>query len=303
MLKPERNESGQAMTPRVADWKQTITLLVNDKAALFSLFFLVVLVMAALLAPSLIDESSFKLNFSDRFLPPGPQHIFGTDQLGRDLFSRILMASRASLIIAAVVVLSCTIFGSALGVIAGFYGGWFDDIIMRLVDIAMGFPSLLLALVVIFALGPSVVNMILVLAATRWMLYTRVVRVETLKLRNFQYVEAGRIIGGSDVWILIKHVLPNLIGVLFTLATLELATVILAESALSFLGLGIQPPAASLGLLVAQGKEYISTVWWLTFMPGMTIFVTTMALSLMANWLGVALDPVQRWRLTSARRG
>jgi peptide/nickel transport system permease protein len=289
---------------RSTGWEQTLALLVNDKAALFSLIFLILLAVAALLAPLLAGESSLKMNMSQRFIPPTLKdgHLFGTDQLGRDLVGRILIASRVSLATALIVVTLSLTFGLGLGLVAGYYGGWFDDVIMRFVDVAMGFPSLLLALVVIYVLGPSIVNVVLVLAATRWMLYTRVARAETLKLRSFHYVDAGRVIGGKDIWILRKHILPNLIGVLFTLATLELATVILAESALSFLGLGVQPPDASLGLLIAQGKEYITTAWWAMFFPGVAIFATTMALSLLSNWLGIALDPVQRWRLTSARR-
>ena len=300
--KRETTKPWEDIPPKQAGWKQALVLLAHDKAALFSLVFLIIWGLAALLAPVLIDESALKIDFDLRFVPPSFQYIFGTDQLGRDLFSRVLLASRNSLTIAFIVVVSSGLFGMALGVIAGYYGGWFDDVIMRFVDAAMGFPSLLLALVVIYALGPTLVNVVLVLAATRWMLYARVVRAETLKLRYFQYVEASRLVGGTDPWILRKHVLPNQISVLFTLATLEMATVILAEAALSFLGLGIQPPAASLGLLITQGKEYITTIWWLTFFPGMAIFVITMALSLLANWLGVALDPVQRWRLTPARR-
>jgi peptide/nickel transport system permease protein len=300
-----RAEAPTGEVARSTGWQQTLALLSHDKAALFSLLFLVILGLAALLAPVLFDESALKMDLSLRFVPPGlgTGHIFGTDQLGRDMVGRILMASRVSLTTAFIVVALSMAFGLVLGVIAGYYGGWFDDAIMRFVDVAMGFPSLLLALVVIYALGPSIVNVVLVLAATRWILYTRVSRAETLKIRRFSYVEAGQLIGGSDPWILRKHVFPNLVCVLFTLATLELATVILAESALSFLGLGVQPPDASLGLLIAQGKEYITTAWWVMFFPGVAIFATTMALSLLANWLGIALDPVQRWRLTSGRRG
>ena len=297
--------SPRSTTSRLTAWQQTVALLTHDKAALFSLLLLLALGLAALFAPVFLDEAALKMNMPSRFISPNLQdgHIFGTDQLGRDLASRMLMASRISLTTAIIVVTLSMVFGLMLGVIAGYYGRWFDDAIMRFVDVALGFPSLLLALVVIYALGPSIVNVVLVLAATRWMLYTRMARAETLRLRRFQYVEAGQIIGGTDLWILRKHVVPNLIGVMFTLATLEMATVILAESALSFLGLGVQPPDASLGLLIAQGKEYITTAWWVMFFPGMAIFVTTMALSLLASWLGIALDPVQRWRLTSARRG
>lgn len=290
--------------PEQPAWQQWLRLLLYDKVALLSLVFLVALAAAAVVVPDLMGDSAHKMNMPSRFIRPGLStgHLLGADQLGRDMVGRILLASRVSLMTAfAVVALSLT-FGVVLGVLAGFYGGLFDDSVMRFVDVAMGFPSLLLALIVIYALGPSVTNVIIVLAATRWMLYTRVVRAETIKLKRLQYVEASQGLGSSDLHVMLRHILPNLLGILFTLATMEIAVVILAESSLSFLGLGIQPPDASLGLLIAQGKEYITAAWWVMFFPGVAIFAATMALSLLSNWLGIALDPVQRWRLTSARR-
>jgi peptide/nickel transport system permease protein len=298
------NDAAHAPSPRLSAWRQSLALLVSDKVALASLVFLVALVAASIAVPALMGTSVTKMNMRDRFLPPGlwTGHIFGTDQMGRDMLGRILLASRVSLSTAVIVVGLSLVFGLALGMASGYYGGAFDDVVMRIVDVAMGFPSLLLAIVVIYALGPSIVNVILVLAVTRWMLYTRVGRAETLRLRNFQYVLASQGLGSTDFQIMRRHILRNLVSVMFTLATLELAVVILAESSLSFLGLGIQPPDASLGLLIAQGKEYITTAWWAMFFPGVAIFAASMALSLLSNWLGIALDPVQRWRLTSARR-
>ncbi len=291
------------LEPRPSWFSQTLSLLAHDKASLVALSFLLVLGLAALFAPVLIQESELELDFSARLIPPTLQggHILGTDSLGRDLLGRILMASRVSLGLSALVVVFSVVVGVALGLVAGYFGGWFDDVIMRFVDLVMGFPSLLLAMIVIYALGPGVVNMVLVLAATRWMLYTRMVRAETLRLRRFDYVEAGRVVGGTNLWIMWKHILPNLLAVLFTLASLELALVMLSESSLSFLGLGIQPPDASLGLLVAQGREYMRVAWWLMLFPGLTIFLITISFTILSNWLGICLDPVQRWRLTSAR--
>lgn len=290
--------------PEQPAWRQWILLLQNDRIALLSLAFLVGLLVASAVLPDLIGESAHKMNMANRFIAPGVTtgHLLGTDQLGRDMVGRILLASRVSLLTAFAVVTMSLAIGVAMGVLAGYYGGLFDDAVMRFVDVAMGFPSLLLALIVIYALGPSVTNVIIVLVATRWMLYTRVARAETIKLKRFQYVEASLGLGGGDLHVMFRHILPNLLGVLFTLATMEIAVVILAESSLSFLGLGIQPPDASLGLLIAQGKEYIMAAWWVMFFPGMAIFASTMALSLLSNWVGIALDPVQRWRLTSARR-
>ncbi len=292
------------LPPQKPAWVQAMQLLLNDKVALLSLVFIFVLILAAIIVPGVMGNSVYKMNMPDRFIRPGfsTGHIFGTDQLGRDMFGRILLASRVSLSTAFLVVGLSLVFGVSLGVIAGYYGGFFDDAIMRFVDVAMGFPSLLLALIVIYALGPSIINVIIVLAATRWMLYTRVARAETLRIKRYQYVEASLGLGSADIQIMLRHIVPNLMSVMFTLATMEIAVVILAESSLSFLGLGIQPPDASLGLLIAQGREYITTSWWVMFFPGVAIFAATMALSLLSNWLGIALDPVQRWRLTSVRR-
>lgn len=296
-------DTASALQPRSGWFSQILSLLAHDKASLLALSFLLVLGLAALFAPLLIEEAELKLDFSERLVPPTLQggHILGTDSLGRDLLSRILMASRMSLALSAVVVAFSVAVGIVLGLVAGYFGRWLDDVIMRFVDLAMGFPSLLLALIVIYALGPSAVNMVLVLVVTRWMLYARVVRAETLRLRRFDYVEAGRVVGGTNLWIMRKHILPNLLAVLFTLASLEFALVMLSESSLSFLGLGIQPPDASLGLLVAQGRDYMRVAWWLMLFPGLTIFLITMSFTILSNWLGIFMDPVQRWRLTSAR--
>ena len=255
----------------------SVKLISKDLIASTALLFLIIICISALLSPLLFADANTKMNFDVRLLSPGIEkgHILGTDALGRDLASRILLASRNSL-------------GISL------------TVIMRIVDVFLGFPSLLLALIVIFVLGPSVKNIILVLAVTRWMMYTRVVRAETLKLRHLDYVRASKASGGTDLWIMAKHLIPNLLATLFVLSSLELATVILSESSLSFLGLGIQPPDASLGLLVAQGTEYMIVAWWLMLFPGLTIFLITMSLIILSNWLGIFLDPVQRWRITTA---
>ena len=281
-----------------------VELISRDKITAVSLLFLLFLCLSALLSPLFFGDVNTKMNFEIRLVSPTLEngHLLGTDALGRDYASRILLASRNSLAIALTVVLISVPIGVVLGLIAGYFGGWVDDVIMRIVDVALGFPSLLLALIVIFVLGPSVMNIILVLAITRWMMYTRVVRAELLKLRNLDYVRASRASGATDTWIMLKHLLPNLLATLFVLSSLELATVILSESSLSFLGLGIQPPDASLGLLVAQGTEYMMVAWWLMLFPGLTIFLITMSLIIISNWSGIFLDPVQRWRLTSVQR-
>jgi peptide/nickel transport system permease protein len=172
-----------------------------------------------------------------------------------------------------------------------------DDVVMRVVDVFMGFPSLLLVMVIVYAVGPGIVNLALVLIATRWMLYARVARADVLKLRQFDYVEAARAMGAGHGRVLRHHIVPNLIPTLVTLAILEVSAVILTEAGLSFLGLGV--PDNSWGRLVAEGQKYITSAWWLVTFPGMAILLTTMALAILANWIVVFLDPAQRARATA----
>jgi len=280
-----------------------LALLSHDRVASISLLFLLLLAATAFLGPLFMPQPEKSVMLERRLLPPSFSggHLLGTDYLGRDLLLRIMLATRVSLGIAAVVVAVGLLIGVTLGLLAGYYGGRLDDLIMRTVDLFMGFPSLLLALIVVFALGPSVRNMIVVLVLTTWVQYARVARAEVLKISHMEYVQASRCIGSSDRHIIVRHVLPNIVSIIFTIAAMSVAGVILSESGLSFLGLGIQPPDASLGLLVAQGKDYLTTAWWVMTWPGIVICAITMAVTLLANWVGIAIDPVQRWRLTSVR--
>ena len=264
--------------------------------ALASVAFLLLLIGAALLVPPLLPESFLKLNLLLRNLPPSlvSGHLLGTDALGQDVLGRVLLAARVSLGIGVSVVACSALFGAFVGLLSGYFGGFVDNIVMRLVDILMSFPSLLLAVVVLYVAGPGIPEIILVLTLTAWPIYARVARAETLRLKEFAYVEAARAIG-CPVWrIIARHIGPNLIATLLTLMTLNLAQVILAESALSFLGLGIQPPAVSWGLMVAQGRGYITQAWWLVVMPGADIFLTTMAFNLLSSGIGRVLDPTAR---------
>lgn len=279
-----------------------LALLRHDAIAAIALLFLAALLTAALLMPLVVSRSATTMNLSMRNKPPafikgGSSHLLGTDPLGRDLLVQIVLAARVSLGIAAVVVAVSIIIGTTLGTLAGYYGGNWDDVMMRLVDVVMGFPSLLLALVIIYALGPGIVNLMLVLIATRWVLYTRVVRADVLKLRRFEFVEAAHSMGAHDSRIMVRHVFPNLIATLVTLAILEISSVILAETALSFLGLGV--PGNSWGRLIADGRNYITSAWWIIMFPGLAIFLTTSALAVLANWMVILLDPSQRARVST----
>ena len=184
-----------------------------------------------------------------------------------------------------------------LGLLAGYLGKHVSQAIMRLADVIMSFPSLLIAVIVLYVLGPSIPNMILVLAITRIPIYLRTTRAEVLEVRQRMFVQAAVVMGASNGRIILRHILPVVAPTLVTIATLDFAFVMLAESSLSFLGIGIQPPDITWGLMVSQGRPYLTTAWWLAFWPGLLIVITTLSLNLLSNWMRVALDPAQRWRL------
>jgi len=272
-------------------------LLRGDKAAMLALVFLVAFGLAAALSPIWVGDDALELNFDRRLSPPLGCYIMGTDPLGRCLMSRVFIAARTSLALSLIVVALSAAFGSTLGLAAGYLGGWPDALATSAVDAAMGFPALLLAMAAMYILGPSVPNMVAVLTFSRWILFARVARAEAMRLKQAGYVEASRAAGAADGWVMRKHVLPGMAGVLATLAAMEVAGVMLSESTLTFLGMGIQPPDVSLGLLVAQGKEYMNSALWLVLFPGLVVFLLAMSFCVLANWLAVAMEPAQRWRL------
>lgn len=283
-------------------------MLWRDKFATAAVIFLLVAILCAIFGPALLTEAATKQNLRGRNLPPftlqqGWLFILGADALGRPLLARIIVAAQNTLMVAAgAVVLSASI-GAALGLAAGYGPRWVGNVIMRLADVIMSFPSLLLAVIVLYMLKPSVANLILVLAITRIPIYLRTSRAEVLEIKERMFVQAAQVMGASSLRIVLRHILPMVIPTLVTIATLDFAFVMLAESALSFLGIGIQPPAITWGLMVSQGKQYLANAWWLAFWPGLAIILTTLSLNLLSNWLRIALDPAQRWRLEIARKG
>ena len=278
--------------------------LYGDKLTLLAVLFLVVLAIVAIFAPWVAPFDPNEDNLFMRNMPPMTMpeaggaipHILGTDALGRDELSRLIFASRVSLAVGLLSVAVSGSIGTILGLLAGFYRGRVDDVIMRLVDIQMGFPSLLLALFVLYVIGGGVLNVIFILAITRWMVYARVTRGLVLSYRESVFVEAAKATGCTDRRIILLHLLPNLASPIIVLATLEVAYMILTEAALSFLGLGIQPPESSWGLMLSQGRQYITTAWWLVTFPGLAILLTALSLNLVATWARTVTDPAQRWR-------
>jgi len=279
-----------------------LLLLRGDAAAMISLTFLAIILGLAIVGPFLVQGVAGKINLGLRNAPPfsaegGWLYILGADPLGRSVVARLFEAARNTVTIALSAVALSVLFGGALGLLAGYARGFFSTVIMRVTDIVMGFPSLLLAVVVLYIFEPGLTNVILVLAITRLPIYIRTVRSEVLELRERMFVNAARTIGASSFRIMWRHILPLLIPTLLTLGTVEFALVMLSESALSFLGIGLQPPQISLGLMVAEGRAYINSAWWLCFFPGLVIMLTAIAANQFAMWLRLAMDPEQRWRL------
>ena len=283
--------------------------ILDDKVVLVALTFIVLIVGAAVFADYVAPHDPLAQSIRTRMKPPmtpavqpdAPPYLLGTDQLGRDVLSRLIFGARISLGVGILTALVSGSVGVTLGLIAGFYRGHLDDLIMRLVDLQMSLPGLLLALFVLYALGPSVPNLVLVMVITRWMVYARITRGMMLSLRERPFVEAARAIGCSDRRLMLVHMLPNVFSPIVVLATLEIATMMLALAALDFLGFGIQPPDSSWGLILAQGRESITTAWWLVTFPGLAIMLTALSFNILATWVRVVTDPVNSWRWV--RRG
>lgn len=251
-----------------------------------SLMFLV-----SLFAPLIAPYDPAELDLYHVLMPPSLQHPFGTDDLGRDVLSRVIYGTRISLKVGFVSVGIAVTIGSIVGLIAGYYGGWVDALLMRGVDIMLCFPTFFLILAVIALLEPSIWYIMLIIGLTSWMGVARLVRAEVLSVKERDYVMAARSIGASDLRILFVHVLPNSLSPALVYATLGIAGAILTESALSFLGIGVQPPTPSWGNILTAGKEYIEFGWWLSLFPGMTILVTVLAYNLLGEGLRDILDP------------
>ena len=280
--------------------------LAGDPMALCSVIWLA-LVVALILADTFGAFSGSRIALKARNLPPFDftqdwRLWIGADSLGRSLLGRLAEAALTSIGIALLTVLLSLLAGTMLGLIAGYFGGLVGSVIMRISDIVMGFPTLLVALVGLYLFGPSVTNLVIVLAITRMPSYVRVARAETLEVRERLFVDASRVFGGGPIWIIRNHILPIVAPTMLTLASVNVAMVMLFESGLSYLGLGVQPPNVSWGLMIAQGQGYLSSAWWLGFFPGLAVMLTTMSFNLLANWFRIVNDPSQHWRLIRRKR-
>lgn len=263
----------------------------ENKVALLSACVILAFALAAVLAPVLTPYGYADMDLANRLLPPSPEHPLGTDEAGRDVLARMLYGSRVSLLVGVVPTLLSMVVGTLLGVLAGYLGGAWDNAIMRVADIVLSFPSMLLAMVIMYTLGGGIANVFLTMALVSWAGVARVVRSETLSLKQDEYVEAARVIGVRWPTILVRHILPNCIPTLIVLFTLEIPSAILTESSLSFLGMGVQPPQASWGLMVNAGRQYLFFAPWLCFAPCAAIMVVVLAFNYVGDGLRDVLDP------------
>jgi len=280
------------------EWLVFLRRLAARRTALFGLVVVVVVALAAVGAPLISPFDPIEQDLGDlRLKAPGFRdaggrvHPLGTDHLGRDLLARVIHGARPALLVGFAAVAISGLIGMAAGLISGYFGGRTDDVLMRLADIQLAFPFILLAIAVIGVLGPSLKTIIIVIGVSSWVVYARIVRGAVLTLREREFVQAARALGGGDVRILLRHVLPNAFTPWLVVATLDMARVIVIESALSFLGLGVQPPTPTWGGMLADGRVYISTAWWLATFPGLAILVTVLGINLFGDGLRDTLDP------------
>jgi peptide/nickel transport system permease protein len=283
---------------RVASWR----LLLRNPVTVVSAVVLAVVVFVTVTANWLAPFGVNDVDVPNALQPPSGAHWFGTDDLGRDVFSRVLVAIGASMRVAVISVAFAVVVGVTIGVVAGYRGGWVDTILMRIVDVMFAFPVLLLALAVVAILGPGVTTTILAIGIVYTPIFARVARASTLSVRVETFVQVSRAMGTGHLYILGRHIIPNIAGPLVVQTSLSLAFAILSEAALSFLGLGIQPPEPSLGRMIFDSQGFVTLAWWMAVFPGAAIFVIVLAFNLVGDGLRDVLDPKQRTMIEARRQ-
>jgi peptide/nickel transport system permease protein len=263
----------------------------RNPVAVIGLLIIASLVLIALLAPWLTSSDAIEPRLTERLIPPGAEHWFGTDELGRDILDRIIWGSRITLYIVGLVSIIVVPIGLLIGVVAGYVGGWVDTVLMRLTDIFLAFPRLILALAFVAALGPGIENAIIAIAITSWPPYARLARAETLTIRDTDYIAAIRLQGAGSARIIWGHVVPLCLSSVIIRVTLDMAGIILTAAGLGFLGLGAQPPQPEWGAMIASGRRFLIDFWWVATMPGIAIFVVSLGFNLLGDGLRDVLDP------------
>ncbi|GAB7036856.1 MULTISPECIES: ABC transporter permease [Catenuloplanes] len=284
-----------------------VRMLLADPLACVAAIVLLVVAFIAVFGRQLAGPSAVNGDLAlSRLAPFGTEHgwqyFLGGDLLGRSLLGRLMVATGTTMSVSVPVVLISLVIGASVGMWAGYHRGWRETVAMRIADVVLSFPSLLMAVVVLYIFSPSIASIIAILAITRIPVYLRTARAESAELQSRIFVDAARTFGTPSGAIIRRHIFPIVLPTLLTVATLDFCYVMLAESSLSFLGIGVQPPDVSWGLMVAQGRDQLRTEWWLSVLPGLAIVITTVSANLLASWVRLATDPGQRWRLTTPRR-
>jgi ABC-type dipeptide/oligopeptide/nickel transport system permease subunit len=283
--------------PRLKLLAQTFGEVARRPSALAGGVLLLIILLTSIFFPFFYSTDPLAVNLLDRFTPPAWQdagtlaYPLGTDNLGRDILARLFYGSRVSLMVGFTAVLVAELVGITLGLISGYYGGKTDNFIMRIADIFNAYPFMLLTISVIAVLGPSTINLILILGISDWVTYARTIRGSVLSLKNKEFVESSRAIGTPHAVIIVRHILPNVISPLLVLGTLRVGSIIIWESGLSFLGMGVPPPMPTWGRMLAEGRVYIGDAWWLVSLPGLAIMATILSVNLLGDGLRDALDP------------
>ena len=287
----------EALKPRLKSFRESLYLIMKNNLSFMALLVIVLIIIMAILAPNIIpypEDIADEAHIANKFTPPNSEHLFGTDDLGRDVFSRTVYAARVSLRTAVIAVGFALLIGVPLGAIAGSVGGWVDNVIMRITDVFLSFPPLLLAIAMVSIMGSSLTNAIIAIAISWWPWYTRLVRGQAISVKERKFVQAAETIGTPRRRIIFSHILPNTISPVIVQASMDMGGVILTVASLSFLGLGAQLPTPEWGLMISAGRNFFPDMWWCCIFPGLAIFITVLCFNLLGDAIREILDPKTR---------
>lgn len=272
-------------------WQVMLRELFRSPLVVFGLVVVSIVVILAIFAPYIAPYNPTEINFGAVTAPPSYAHILGTDDMGRDIVSRIIYGSRIDLLVGFLTILGAVVIGLPIGAIAAYRGGWTDETIMRITDMFLSFPSLILAMALAAALGPGLMHAMEAMLITWWPWYTRLIRGQVLSVKENTYVEAAKALGANDLWIILRHILPNCLSPVIVQGTMDIGNAILTAASLSFIGLGAQPPLPEWGAMITIGRNYIQQYWWMATFPGLAILLTVIGFNLFGDGLRDSLDP------------